>query len=80
MPENEQEIKRVAQEIERYLISHPAAADSLEGVAKWWLTLQRYNDALAIVREALDYLIANGRVVRAKNPNGTCIYRKQKTN
>ncbi len=75
MPKDEQEIKRVAREIESYLQSHPAAADSLEGVAKWWLTLQRFNDALAIVQEALDYLISNGRVARAKNPDGTFIYR-----
>ena len=76
MPKDEQEIKRVAREIERYLLSHPAAADSLVGVAKWWLAHQRYSDALAIVQEALDYLIANGCVVRTKNTDGTCIFRK----
>ena len=76
MSKDEQQIKQVAQEIERYLVSHPAAADSLEGVSKWWLTQQRYQDALAIVQESLDYLIANGRVIRAKNPDGTYIYKK----
>ena len=79
MTKDEEDIKRVAQEIERYLVSHPAAADSLEGVAKWWLTRQRYQDALVIVEKALDYLIASGRVVKTKKSDGTCIYRKQKT-
>jgi len=51
----EQQIKRIAHEIERYLVTHPSAADSLEGVAKWWLTRQRYHDALSIVEEALNY-------------------------
>lgn len=76
MPKNEQEIRRVAQEIERYLLSHPKASDSLTGIAKWWLARQRYQDALAIVQEALEYLIANGRVASTKICNGTCIYRK----
>ena len=76
MSKNEQQIKQVAREIERYLISHPSAADSLAGVAKWWLSFQRYNNASAIVQEALDYLIVNGRVVKEKNPDGTYIYKK----
>lgn len=79
MSKDEKEKERVAQEIERYLVSHPAAADSLEGVAKWWLTYQRYQDALVIVEEALEYLVASGRVVKTKNVGGTCIYRKQET-
>ncbi len=76
MPKNEQEIKQVAQEIERYLRSHPAASDSLIGVTKWWLAQQRFQEALSIVQKALDYLVANGRIVRTKNADGTYIYRK----
>ena len=79
MSKDDQEIKRVAHEIERYLVSHSKAADSLEGVAKWWLTHQRYYEALATVREGLDYLIASGRVVKTKKPDGTCIYSKLKS-
>ena len=79
VPHDEQDIKRVAREIERYLQSHPAAADSLEGVAKWWLTLQRYNNALATVQEALEYLIADGRIAKVKNPDGAYIYKKPRS-
>ncbi|MCJ7603252.1 MAG: hypothetical protein MUO63_17355 [Desulfobulbaceae bacterium] len=39
---HEQQIEHIAQEIERYLQTRPNAADSLEGITKWWLTRQRY--------------------------------------
>ena len=75
MPNDEQRIKRVTQEIERYFSRHNGAADSLNGVAKWWLTKQRYQESKVIVQKALDFLVANGRIVRTKNAaNNVVIY------
>jgi len=51
--EGEDRINRVATEIERYLETHPLAADSLEGIAIWWLTQQRIGEELAVIRAAL---------------------------
>lgn len=56
------ELDRLAQEIRDYLSSHPNAADSLEGVTKWWLRRQRYEQALDKVRQALDHLVREGLV------------------
>ena len=70
------EIVRVAQQIERYLLAHPQAADSLEGVATWWLSRQRYQETWRQVQGALDYLVVLGRVVKIKNTDGTCVYKK----
>ena len=59
-----EELEWLAMEIRDYLDAHPNAADSLEGVAKWWLRRQRYEQALEKVRNALDYLVQQGLVTK----------------
>ncbi len=60
MPEREERIHRAAREIEQYLMAHPRAADSLEGIAIWWIGRQRIHEELAIVRAALAELVQAG--------------------
>lgn len=69
-----QDIERIAREIEQYIHAHPHAADSLTGIARWWLPMQRYLDAQTKVKMALDLLIARGRVEKKVNIDGTYIY------
>ncbi len=69
---------RIAAAVERYLSDHKSAADSLENVMKWWLSHQRYQEALEDVQKALDYLVNNGRIVKTKNTDGTFIFSKPK--
>jgi hypothetical protein len=64
----------VAQEIKSYLAAHPNAADSVEGVVKWWLTRQRYEQAADEVQQALDYLIAEGMVSKITTAGGRTVY------
>lgn len=75
MPKNEKEIVRVAEEIERYLLTHRNAADTLEGIAKWWLQQQRYIDSIDCVHNALDVLIKRGLVQISTNLDGKKIYK-----
>ena len=75
MTEKEKLIERVAGEIERYFLLHPAAADTAEGIAKWWLTRQRYLEAVEIVEAALDRLIRKRRVTKKANNYGINVYR-----
>lgn len=77
MSKNNQEIASIAQAIERYLSNHESAADSLENVAKWWLGHQRYHETMEDVRKALDYLVANGKVAKSLNIDGSYIYSKK---
>lgn len=53
-----------------YLASHPLAADSLAGVARWWV-----GDDAAIsveqVRAALDRLVESGALRRERLADGT---------
>ncbi len=67
------DIQLVAREIEFYLSHHPHAADSIEGIIKWWLPQQRYVDAHDKILKALDYLIAEG-VVRKIDIPGNILY------
>ena len=72
------DIQLVAKEIEVYLARHPHAADSIEGIIKWWLPQQRYIDAHEKIAKALDYLVAQGVVKKVEIP-GSVLYSSKET-
>ena len=75
MPQNnDEENKILAEQIVRYLKSHPEAADSLEGIAKWWIPQQQYIESVEKVYKALNYLIENKIVSRKILSDGSKIY------
>jgi len=57
----------------RYLLTHPAAADSAEGVRDWWLH-ETGDVSKAAVADALEGLIQRGWLVMRSNINGANIY------
>ena len=61
------------EEITQYLQQHPQAADSAEGVARWWL--QAPVGEWPRVRQALDTMVADGRLERTTAADGTQRYR-----
>lgn len=69
-----QDMMTVAQQIRDYLVNHPNAADSLEGIVVWWLTRQRYKLGHIQVRKALDYLVAQGSIGKIELSDGTVLY------
>ncbi|OIO59468.1 MAG: hypothetical protein COX57_02900 [Alphaproteobacteria bacterium CG_4_10_14_0_2_um_filter_63_37] len=73
------EIASAADAISRYLASRPDASETLEGVARWWLLRQRYNDSLDLVQQALDRLVAQGEVVCQNTNGGQVMYRRSIT-
>ena len=50
----------IADAIERYLLRHPAAADSEVGIAEWWLLEQGIRAPLEDVCAALELLESQG--------------------
>jgi hypothetical protein len=68
------EVDAVAGEILSYLASHPAAADTMEGIARWWITRQRIEEARERVQHALDALVAAGRLESRVTPAGRALY------
>ena len=73
--DTQQKILAVADEIRRYLEKRPNAAETIDGLAQWWLARQRYEDSKELVQAALEFLVSSGLVV-CQNSGGRSIYRK----
>ena len=73
---NESNIVDAAEAIQRYLAQRPNAAETVEGVAKWWLARQRYDESVVLAQEALEYLESRGQVVRFHLAGGRVMYRQ----
>ena len=68
------QIQNIAQIIERYLSTHPNAAETLEGVADHWLRAQRVEASVDQVQQALNRLINQGLIVQKRLPDGAVLY------
>lgn len=79
MPTDDEQVQALARGIERYLEQHPNAADSLEGIQRWWLGRQRYAEDTLKVERALERLIAKRIVARRILPDGKAVYSGRKT-
>jgi Fe2+ or Zn2+ uptake regulation protein len=69
-----QEISSLVIELTEYFETHPNAADSLEGITKWWIKKKDPASSQASVLSALEYLCAEGIVVKTSGPAGNAIY------
>ena len=72
----QEQVQETACAIDRYLASRPRATETVEGVAKWWLVRQRYEDSLELVQRALDHLVKTGELERLPGAGGKHLYRK----
>lgn len=68
--DDEDDVVALADEIGAYLMAHPEAADSLDGIVTWWLDRQRYARARRSVERALERLQADGLVQIRETPAG----------
>jgi len=67
-------VESLAVEILDYLASHPLAADSVDGVARWWLGPARASVTVEQVERALELLVARGRMRHLRLTDGTVLY------
>ena len=67
------EVEGIARELERYVSLHSTAADTPEGIARWWLDWSE-QPALNRVEVALELLVARGVLARRMLPDGKLIY------
>jgi hypothetical protein len=72
VPPNEQ--SELERKLLRYLVDHPDARDTLEGIAKWWLLEQEIRDEKAKVQEAIVWLVAKGFVVEERMEDGRRVF------
>lgn len=72
--DNQADIKALADEIASYLRERGQVADTLEGIARWWIMRQRLQEGQRKVALAMDYLCAQGLVTIRKLPDGAVLY------
>jgi len=65
----------IEDEILRYLLERPNAADTAEGIKRWWLPRIRLDSAASDVEQALTHLVVRGKVLASELADGTTVYR-----
>ena len=72
MPLTKQE--KVSQEILRYLLRHPDAQDTFEGIFEWWLFEESIIRKYSEVQDALTDLVSRGFVLEKHAPDSIILY------
>jgi DNA-binding GntR family transcriptional regulator len=65
--------QRVMDAIREYLVAHPRATDSADGIAQWWLG-DEAAASVQLVRRALERLVADGTVRVIASASGEHLY------
>jgi len=63
----------------RYLVDHPDAGDTLDGIVEWWLLHQKIRFETRTVSRAVTELVAQDLIVEQKGADGRIIYRANRT-
>ena len=66
---------KIGNEILAYLVEHPKAQDTLEGIVEWWLLERKIEFETARVKEALSKLVARGLILEKNGSNSKIHYR-----
>ena len=72
---NDESKTKIGNEILAYLVDHPNARDTLEGIVEWWLLERKIEFVTASVKEALSELVAKGLILEKKGPDSQIHYR-----
>lgn len=65
----------IAREILAYLIEHPDAQDTLEGIIQWWLLERKIKYESEMVKEILSELVNKGLLIEQRNSTSGVRYR-----
>ena len=74
MGDSEATVVQIEQAILRHVRAHPNAADTAEGIARWWLGSLAPEPTQSAVQEALDRLEVAGQIIRTVLVDGTVLY------
>lgn len=69
----EARVATIMQDVLAYLARHPTASDTVEGIARWWLSAAAPASE-ALVQLGLDRLAAAGRLRRTVGRDGAVRY------
>jgi len=67
--------KQLGEEILQYLIDHPRAQDTLQGIVTWWLLERTAKHRMAMVKEVLDSLVADGLIIAQQGSDSQIHYK-----
>jgi Fe2+ or Zn2+ uptake regulation protein len=56
-----------------YLLRNPEAGDTLEGIAEWWLEIERIESSVDDVADALESLVQRG-MIKTRESKGRTIF------
>jgi hypothetical protein len=71
----EASVSEIAQAIAHYVGKNPEAQDTLEGIVQWWLPEVQNKPRTALIKEALNELIAEGLITAYKAKDAQILYR-----
>jgi hypothetical protein len=66
--------REIALEVRRYLDVHPDAADTAEGILRWWLPARYADASRRTIEAALQLLVAEHAVTRWRIADGSTLY------
>ena len=72
--ETSSDIDRLLREILRYLVAHPKAKDTINGIAKWWLAKSVSLEGRSQLEQGLELLVAKGWLLSRYSPQAETIY------
>lgn len=70
--------KKISIMILNYLRKSPDAGDTLEGITKWWLEMERIEISAKEVIDALESLIQKGKIRIYETKSGMTFYKLKK--
>ena len=70
----EDDVHSIAAEIVSYLHQRPMAADTLDGIAYWWLVQQAITKNVGLIEQALEHLVREGKVAKNISNHRDAIY------
>lgn len=66
---------RIARAVLTYLRKFPSAQDTLDGIVEWWLPDQSIRSHPAMLKAALNELVARGFILQRKGKDSQILYR-----
>lgn len=66
---------QVEEDIVNYLLDHPEAKDTLEGIVRWWVMEQRIRREMLQVQQAIGELVQRGWLLERESADAKVHYR-----
>ena len=72
---NEEKAGQIAEEVLDYMLRHPEAQDTVEGIAEWWLLERRVRRVVEEVKATLIKLVGKDFLVEKRSRDGRIHYK-----